>query len=59
MLKTKEHNNKIVVFIATNYEEESFAAITKYLPAHQLSVITSGLATGAVQGCCGGSMVPH
>lgn len=59
MLKTEEDNYQIVVFLATSYEEESFAAITKQLSAHQLSIITSGLTTGVVHGCCGGEMLPH
>ncbi len=59
MLKAKEHNNQIIVFIATNYEEDSFAAITKHLSVHQLSIITSGLTTAIVHGSCGAALVPH
>lgn len=59
MLENKGSKKNVVVFVATNYEEDAFASITKHLLDHQLSMTTSGLATGTVHGCCGGSIVPR
>ena len=58
MLENKGNKKNIVVFVAKNYEEDALASVSKYLIDHQLSITTSGLANGAVQGCCGGSIVP-
>jgi hypothetical protein len=59
MLENVGNKKNIVVFVATNYEENAFTAISKLLIAHQLSMTTSGLATGTVNGCYGDSIVPH
>ncbi len=59
MLEIQKNKSQILVFIATNYEEGAFAAISKHLIAHHLSIITGGLATGAVHGCDGSATIPQ
>lgn len=59
MLENQEKRKQILVFITTNYDEDTFEAVCAQLQREQLTVSIAGLTTAVIYGCYGTEQQPQ